>query len=116
MEVVENAMRIGPQNPDRKRARSRPILDLTTHSAIGGMALLIRQQALRGALPRELLAACTISLNSRHFSVLNRPPPNYPGHVPLTRIEKAGLALGSAVMSLMDPHRGGIAFSNSMLS
>ncbi|PMD57512.1 coenzyme Q biosynthesis protein Coq4 [Hyaloscypha bicolor E] len=70
------------------------------------MAFLIRQQALRGALPRELLAACAISLNSRHFIVLNRPPPNYPGHVPLTRIEKAGLALGSAVMSLMDPHRG----------
>ncbi|KAH8786479.1 ubiquinone biosynthesis protein coq4, mitochondrial [Hyaloscypha sp. PMI_1271] len=70
------------------------------------MALLVRRQALRGALPRELLAACTLSLNSRHFSVLNRPPPNYPGHVPLTRIEKAGLALGSAVMSLMDPHRG----------
>jgi len=70
------------------------------------MALLLRQQALRGALPRELLAACTLSLNSRHFSVLNRPPPNYPGHVPLTRIEKAGLAVGSAVMSLMNPYRG----------
>jgi len=73
------------------------------------MALLFRQQAFRGALPRELLAACTISLDSRHFSVLNRPPSKYPGHVPLTRIEKAGLAVGSAVMSLMDPHRGGMA-------
>jgi hypothetical protein len=96
----------------RKRAHSRTILDLTTHSAIDDMALLLRQQALRGALPRELLAACTLSLNSRHFSVLSRPPPNYPGHVPLTRIEKAGLAVGSAVMSLSDPHRGGIALSN----
>jgi hypothetical protein len=76
------------------------------------MALLLRQQTLKGALPRELLAACTLSLNSRHFSVLNRPPPNYPGHVPLTRIEKAGLAVGSAVMSLMDPYRGGIYSSN----
>jgi ubiquinone biosynthesis protein COQ4 len=72
------------------------------------MALLLRQHSLRGALPRELLAACALSLNSRHFSVLNRPPPNYPGHVPLTRIEKAGLAVGSAVMSLMDPYRGGM--------
>jgi ubiquinone biosynthesis protein COQ4 len=72
------------------------------------MALLVRQQALRSALPRELLAACSVALNIRHFSVLNRPPPNYPGHVPLTRIEKAGLAVGSAVMSLMDPHRGGL--------
>jgi hypothetical protein len=105
-------MRIGPEI----RIGKELILDLTTHSAIDDMALLVRRQALRGALPKELLAACTLSLNSRHFSVLNRPPPNYPGHVPLTRIEKAGLALGSAVMSLMDPHRGGIAFSNSILS
>ncbi len=59
------------------------------------------------ALPRELLVACTLSVHSRRFSVLNRPPPNYPGHVPLTRIEKAGLALGSAVMSLLNPYRGG---------
>ncbi|KAE9372391.1 ubiquinone biosynthesis protein coq4, mitochondrial, partial [Stipitochalara longipes BDJ] len=70
------------------------------------MALLFRQRVFKGALPKELLAACTLTLNSRHFSVLNRPSPNYPGHVPLTRIEKAGLAVGSAVMSLMDPHRG----------
>jgi ubiquinone biosynthesis protein COQ4 len=47
--------------------------------------------------------------NDRHaqsFSVLNRPPPNYPGHVPLTRIERACLAVGSGVLSLRDPHRG----------
>jgi ubiquinone biosynthesis protein COQ4 len=39
--------------------------------------------------------------------VLNRPPPNYPGHIPLTRIERAGLAVGSAIGSLMNPYRGG---------
>ena len=44
----------------------------------------------------------------RAFSVLNRPPPNYEGHVPLTGIEKACLAAGSAVASLIDPRRGGI--------
>ena len=71
------------------------------------MALLIRQPAWRAVLPRELLTACTISLTSRHFSVLNRPPPNYPGHIPLTRLERVGLAIGSAFMSLRDPHRGG---------
>ncbi|RDL36071.1 putative Ubiquinone biosynthesis protein coq4, mitochondrial [Venustampulla echinocandica] len=70
------------------------------------MALLLRQSALRSALPRELLAACTISLSFRNFSVLNRPPPNYEGHVPLTRLEKAGLAVGSAVGSLINPYRG----------
>ncbi|KJZ75697.1 Ubiquinone biosynthesis protein coq4 [Hirsutella minnesotensis 3608] len=46
------------------------------------------------------------TLNARRsFSALERPPPNYPGHVPLTRTERVGLAVGSAVMSLIDPYR-----------
>ena len=78
-----------------------------TSTSMSTMALFMRQSPLRGLLPRELLATCTLSLNSRHFSVLNRPAPNYPGHVPLTGIEKAGLAVGSAVMSLLNPYRHG---------
>lgn len=58
-------------------------------------------------LPQELLAACAISASPRPFSVLNRPPPNYEGHVPLTRLEQAGLAVGSAITSLIDPYRHG---------
>ncbi|KAF2752345.1 coenzyme Q biosynthesis protein-like protein Coq4 [Sporormia fimetaria CBS 119925] len=42
----------------------------------------------------------------RCFSVLNRPPPNYEGHVPLTRLERLGLAVGSGVLSFLDPRRG----------
>ncbi|KAI1351027.1 Coq4-domain-containing protein [Xylaria sp. FL0043] len=41
----------------------------------------------------------------RPFSVLNRPPPNYPGHVPLTTLERAALAVGSGVLSFFDPRR-----------
>jgi ubiquinone biosynthesis protein COQ4 len=41
----------------------------------------------------------------RQISILNRPPPNYPGHVPLTRVERVGLAVGSAITSLIDPYR-----------
>ncbi|KAL1972296.1 hypothetical protein VTN31DRAFT_7515 [Thermomyces dupontii] len=42
----------------------------------------------------------------RSFSVLNRPPPNYPGHVPLTCVERGALAVGSALGSLLNPRRG----------
>lgn len=41
----------------------------------------------------------------RSFSVLNRPPPNYDGHVPLTTLERFGLAIGSTVASLINPRR-----------
>ncbi|KAL8645577.1 MAG: hypothetical protein Q9226_007238 [Calogaya cf. arnoldii] len=46
-----------------------------------------------------------IARNVRLFSVLNRPPPNYKGHVPLTLIERGALAVGSAVTSLFNPRR-----------
>ncbi|KAK2743411.1 Ubiquinone biosynthesis protein [Myotisia sp. PD_48] len=56
-----------------------------------------------------LLAARPLrSLRSQHiheFSVFSRPPPNYPGHVPLTTIERAVLAIGSATGSLLNPRR-----------
>ena len=45
--------------------------------------------------------------SSRRFSVLDRPPPNYEGHVPLTAIERGTLAVGSAVISLFNPRRAG---------
>ena len=46
--------------------------------------------------------------SARPFSVLNRPPPNYEGHVPLNAFERGTLAAGSAVMSLVNPRRGGM--------
>ena len=45
----------------------------------------------------------------RPFSVLHRPPPKYEGHVPLNTFERVTLAAGSAVMSLMNPRRGGMS-------
>ncbi|KAL1305972.1 hypothetical protein AAFC00_004109 [Neodothiora populina] len=50
------------------------------------------------------LFACPTAHN-QPFSVLRRPPPNYPGHVPLTMIERVGLAVGSAVGSMVNHHR-----------
>lgn len=65
--------------------------------------------ACAGRLPTPSTASqstCTPS-SRRSFSVLNRPPPNYPGHVPLTRIEQASLAIGSGIMALVNPYRAG---------
>ncbi|KAI1981079.1 Ubiquinone biosynthesis protein [Ophidiomyces ophidiicola] len=43
---------------------------------------------------------------AREFSLLNRPSPKYPGHIPLTSVERGALAIGSAVGSLLNPRRG----------
>ena len=57
-------------------------------------------------LPSALRPALVDS--GRSFSVLNRPPPKYEGHVPLTNLERGALAAGSAVLSLLNPRRGGM--------
>ncbi|KAF7857044.1 uncharacterized protein EAF02_011277 [Botrytis sinoallii] len=69
------------------------------------MSLSPRLYTQVSRLPRELLSACSITLATRSFSVLHRPAPNYPGHVPLTSIERGGLAVGSAVMAFFNPYR-----------
>jgi ubiquinone biosynthesis protein COQ4 len=56
---------------------------------------------------QSLPCLCILNQTSRQFSVLNRPPPNYPGHIPLTKVERIALAVGSAIGSLIDPRRGG---------
>ncbi|OKL63444.1 Ubiquinone biosynthesis protein coq4, mitochondrial [Talaromyces atroroseus] len=61
--------------------------------------------------PKSCCSRChDVALKSassrRAFSVLSRPPPNYPGHVPLTRVERGVLTLGSAFGSLLNPRRG----------
>ncbi|KAJ5124731.1 Coenzyme Q biosynthesis Coq4 [Penicillium bovifimosum] len=61
----------------------------------------------RGASELRTLATSSNRSAStlRPFSVLNRPPPSYPGHVPLTTIERGALAVGSAIGSLINPRR-----------
>ena len=55
--------------------------------------------------PRATRDEAHPSNSRRSFSILNRPPPSYPGHVPLTITERAGLAVGSAITSMIDHHR-----------
>nr|APB91649.1 putative coenzymeQ biosynthesis protein [Knoxdaviesia proteae] len=53
------------------------------------------------------VSPCTSSSERpRSFSVLNRPPPNYPGHIPLTRVERLALTVGSGLASFFNPYRG----------
>jgi ubiquinone biosynthesis protein COQ4 len=69
------------------------------------MAKHIRVQNLQ-----KLVATTAVprrSIEARCFSVLNRPTPNYEGHIPLTVAERLGLALGSGLGSFLDPRRGG---------
>jgi hypothetical protein len=55
-----------------------------------------------------------LRIQTRSFSVLNRPKPNYPGHVPLTFVERCGLAVGSALGSMLDHHRHGTVLNLSV--
>ena len=64
-------------------------------------------------LPASFRFTC-INL-ARTFSVLKRPPPHYGGHVPLNVFERGAVAAGSAVMSFLNPRRGGMPDGFSLL-
>ena len=55
--------------------------------------------------PRSLFYATKGKLRSIHTD--SRPQPAYPGHIPLTPFENSFLAVGSALMSLIDTRRAG---------
>ncbi|KAJ6111709.1 hypothetical protein N7523_007770 [Penicillium sp. IBT 18751x] len=59
----------------------------------------------RGASSLRYMTSPCSACSVRQFSVFNRPKPNYPGHVPLTTVERGALALGSAIGSLINPRR-----------
>jgi len=63
---------------------------------------IISRRAYRHA---PLLGAATVRMP--HQARFINTQPAYPGHIPLNRFENAVLAVGSAVMSLADPRRGG---------
>ena len=49
-----------------------------------------------------------LTLNAGYARSINTPA--YEGHIPVNCFENAFLAVGSAVMSLVDPRRGGAEF------
>ncbi|KAK1783819.1 coenzyme Q biosynthesis protein Coq4-domain-containing protein [Copromyces sp. CBS 386.78] len=92
-------------------------------SALRRSAALVARASTQNAIRPAVCAAISNSSTSstpptqlqtqqtRQFSALNRPPPNYPGHVPLTRLERLGLFVGSGLISLADPRRGDLIAS-----
>lgn len=68
-------------------------------------ALLMTSSRPSPTLFLRTLLVLPTSTRLAAFSVLQRPPPNYPGHVPLTSLERIGLAFGSALASLTNHHR-----------
>ncbi|CCE32723.1 probable COQ4 protein, responsible for restoring ubiquinone biosynthesis [Claviceps purpurea 20.1] len=78
-----------------------------------GRAWPTGRPALRGLVTCARCASLTSTSTStpastpkdRQFSVLHRPPPNYPGHVPLTTTERLAMAIGSSAMALINPYR-----------
>ncbi|KAK4192595.1 putative ubiquinone biosynthesis protein coq-4 [Podospora australis] len=69
-------------------------------------AALVARSTTISLTPFLTVSAVTAQRRDFSLSSLKRPPPNYPGHVPLSTIEKAALAIGSGIMSLRDPRRG----------
>lgn len=66
-------------------------------------ALVARPNALRPCAAE----ATALAPSRRQYWTPSRPPPNYPGHIPLNTLEKAALAIGSGLVSLANPRRGG---------
>lgn len=62
--------------------------------------------ALRVAKARPF-AIPARSLATVRPDIPQRPEPAYPGHIPLNWLENAFLAVGSGLMSLANPRRGG---------
>ncbi|KAF2654113.1 coenzyme Q biosynthesis protein-like protein Coq4 [Lophiostoma macrostomum CBS 122681] len=72
------------------------------------MALSLKRPVSQALCASTRHASYTLLLPAsyRSFSVLNRPAPNYEGHIPLTVAERLGLTVGSGLGSFLDPRRG----------
>lgn len=68
------------------------------------------------ATRRRLFLIPSRALATHAPEIPKRPEPAYPGHIPLNWFESAFLAVGSGVVSLLNPRRGGARGSHSGLS
>lgn len=66
---------------------------------------MLHTVALRYGIKQPALQALCLS---RSFSILNRPSPNYEGHVPLTTMERVVLGAGAGIAALLNIRRHGM--------
>jgi len=67
--------------------------------------LLRAAQRTRLSVPTNILRTTSSISTTVHVRHVNTPA--YPEHIPLNWAENAFMAVGSAIMSLSDPRRGG---------
>lgn len=79
--------------------------NLIEYTAIMSRALCSSSALRCNPTTLHSMLALPVSARIQAFSVLNRPEPAYPGHVPLTTLERVGLAVGSALGSMHNHHR-----------
>lgn len=82
------------------RSTLTPLLTLASSSRLGASLLL----PLPTSSSSFSLVSSSSSLSLRRISDM---PPRYPGHIPLTPIEKVILTIGSAGAALLNPYRAG---------
>jgi len=95
--------------------KSCPVLSTLSGTSSSNVMATTLARAVTRPSPTQyhsLFLALPAAARLQTFSVLNRPPPNYPSHVPLSFLERCGLAVGSAIGSMVDHHRHGKTPSN----
>ncbi|KAF8537991.1 ubiquinone biosynthesis protein COQ4, mitochondrial [Trichophaea hybrida] len=65
----------------------------------------LARRAVQQLLSTNYTQIAALQATSRTFTSLSRPPPNYPGHVPLTVPERIFLGASSAVVCFFNPRR-----------
>jgi hypothetical protein len=76
----------------------------TTSIASSARTSLTRPHRMR---PPIALARLASPAPLRLLRAVSSMPPRYPGHIPLTMLEKVVLTAGSATAALLDPRRAG---------
>lgn len=92
---------------DKSHLLRRNLLSMTVSTNLNSMQAVRRSAGFTttATTARSIRVAAPQSLWAKRRKINTTPA--YEGHIPLNSFENAFLAVGSAVMSLVDPRRGG---------